>query len=92
MDFPYYKSFGYHKRVILNKFKKIDFKEEEAESHIIEIQKFHVSYINNMTKEEQWITYLKGAEKDVMKKIKEENVYIKKLDKAIYKYWEEEKI
>ena len=92
MDFPYYKSFGYHKRVILNKFKKIDFKEEEAESHIIEIQKFHVSYINNMTREEQWITCLKDDENNIKKKIKEENVYIKKLDKAIYKYWEEEKI
>ena len=45
-----------------------------------------------MTKEEQRITYLKGANKEGIKKSIKENIYIRKLDELINKYWEEEKI
>lgn len=92
MDFPYYKSFGYHKRLILNKFKEIDFSEAEAETHIIELERFNTLDQKNMTKEEQWITYLKGSNKEGIKKSIKENIYIRKLDELINKYWEEEKI
>lgn len=92
LDFPYYKSFGYHKKIILNKFKEIDFSEEKAEAHIIELERFNILDLKNMTKEEQWITYLKGSNKEGIRVAKKDNKYINKLDEMVCKYWEEEKI
>lgn len=92
LDFPYYKSYGYHKKAILNKFRTIDFKEEEAEAHIIELPKFKILDPNNMTKQEQWISYLKGEEPGIINKVKRENKYICKLDEQVHTYWANEKI
>ncbi len=92
LDFPYYQSFGYHKKEILNKFKSIDFKEEEAEVHVIELPKFRVFNCEEMTKQEQWIVYLKGESPELMSKVKKDNIYIRKLDKLIKYYWENEEI
>lgn len=91
LDFPYYQSFGYHKKAILNKFRTIDFSEEEAETHIIELPKFKVLDANKMTKQEQWISYIKG-ERKIINKVKRENKYIRDLDNMVHEYWINEKI
>ena len=92
LDFPYYHSYGYHKKAILNKFRTIDFKEEEAETHIIELPKFTILDPNKMTKQEQWISYLKGGKQEIINKVKRENKYIRELDKKVHEYWINEKI
>ena len=86
LDFPYYQSFGYHKKAILNKFRTIDFREEEAETHIIELPKFKILDSNKMTKQEQWISYIKG-DRELLKKVKRDNKYIRELDNMVRKYW-----
>ncbi len=92
LDFPYYNSKEYHTKAILNKFKTIEFSEQEAETHIIELPKLKITNQNKITKQEQWISYLKGEDIGIIEKVKQQNKYIQKLDKQVQKYWEEEKI
>ena len=93
VDFPYQnKSMEYHRIAILNKFRTIDFKEEEAETHIIELPKFKVFDSENITKAEQWVGYINGNNKELIKKIINKNKYIQKLDELVQEYWNEEKI
>ena len=92
-DFPYqYKSSDYHEIAILNKFKSIDFREEEAEAHMIELPKFKVSDLNNLTKAEQWIGYIKGENQKLINEIISKNMYIKKLNELVQEYWNNETI
>jgi len=92
LDFVYYQTLAYHKKEILNKFKSIDFSEEKAETHIIELPKFKIINQKNISKKEQWIAYFKGEEGDIIEKIKEENIYIRYLDELIKEYWRKERI
>ena len=92
LDFTYYQNLEYHRKEILNKFKSIDFSEERAETHILELPKFKVNNENEMSKKEQWIAFFKGVDISTMEKIKEENIYIKYLDELVKEYWKKEKI
>ena len=92
LDFTYYQTLEYHKIEFLNKFKSIDFSEENAETHIVELPKFKINNDKKMSKQEQWIAYFKGADTKVIEKIKEENIYIKYLDELVKEYWKKEKI
>ena len=92
LDFTYYQTLEYHKIEFLNKFKSIDFSEENAETHIVELPKFKINNDKKMSKQEQWIAYFKGADAKVIEKIKEENIYIKYLDELVKEYWRKEKI
>ena len=65
---------------------------EELEMYAIELPKFTIEDLNNMTKKEEWITYLKGCENKVLEKIKNNNKNIALLDKLAEKYWLEEKM
>ena len=44
-----------------------------------------------MTKQEQWISYIKG-DRELLKKVKRDNKYIRELDNMVRKYWINEKI
>lgn len=92
LDFPYYRNTGYHKKAILNKFRTIDFSGEQAEAHIIELPKFKILNPQKMTKQEQWISYLRGENEAIIKNVKSHNQNIQQLDKMVQKYWENEKI
>ena len=91
-DFCYYDTEKYHRKEILNKFRTIDFTEEEAEVHLIELPKFDSNGWTNLTRKEQWIAYLKGDDINLINKIKKNNSCIKQLDKQILEYWKNEKI
>ncbi len=93
LDFPYqYLNENYHKVAILNKFRNIDFKEAEAEAHIIELPRFRVLEPKKMIKAEQWIAYIQGANQVLMDRAMKENKYIQRLHQMIQSYWEQEKI
>lgn len=92
LDFPYYHSNKYHKKAILNKFKTIDFSEEKAETHIIELPKFKIIDDEKLTKEEEWMSYFIGTDKKTVNRIKNQNIYIKELDKQVCSFWKNEKI
>ena len=92
LDFTYYQALEYHKIEYLNKFKSIDFSEEKAETHIVELPKFKIKNEKQITKKEQWIAYFKGADTKTIETIKEKNIYIKYLDDLVKEYWKKEKI
>lgn len=91
LDFKYFSSQGYDK-VIRIKSNEGNIKLEELEMYVIEIPKFTVENLNNMTKKEEWIAYLKGCENKVLDKIKSNNKNIALLDELLEKYWIEEKM
>ena len=91
LDFKYFSSQGYDK-VIRIKSNEGNIKLEELEMHVIEIPKFTVENLNNITKKEEWIAYLKGCENKLLDKIKSNNKNIALLDELLEKYWLEEKM
>lgn len=95
----FYDSFSYHKIVkISNSNEQISNNKQEKDEdrvillHVIELPKFQPIFLQNLDKEEQWITYLKGDNVEEMERVKIMNQKIKKLDILIDNYWTEEKI
>lgn len=91
LDFKYFSSQGYDK-VIKIKTNEGNINLEELEMYVIELPKFTIEDTNNMTKKEEWITYIKGCENKVLEKIKNNNKNIALLDELAEKYWLEEKM
>lgn len=91
LDFKYFSSQGYDK-VIRIKTNEGNIKLEELEMYAIELPKFKIENLNNMTKKEEWIAYLKGCENKLLEKIKNNNKNIALLDELLEKYWLEEKM
>ena len=91
LDFKYFSSQGYDK-VIRIKSNEGNIKLEELEMYAIELPKFTIKNVNEMTKKEEWIAYLKGCENKVLEKIKNNNKNIALLDELLEKYWLEEKM
>ena len=61
---------------------------DEIKLHTIELPKFNKNTIE--TKEDEWITYIKGEDSKLIDEIKEKNQYIKKLDDLLLDYWKNE--
>ena len=91
LDFKYFSSQGYDK-VIRIKSNEGNIKLEELEMYAIELPKFTIKNVNDMTKKEEWIAYLKECENKVLEKIKNNNKNIALLDELLEKYWLEEKM
>lgn len=89
LDFNYFASKGYDK-IMKIKSNEGNINLEEIELYAIELSKFKCKNLDDMSRKEEWVAYLKGAEKNILEKIKNEN--IKKLDKLAEKYWLEEKM
>lgn len=45
-----------------------------------------------MTEREQWLQYLKGCDEKTLKKIKQQNEFIRALDEKAEDYWIKEKM
>lgn len=91
IDFEYFSSVAYHK--IIKFFERDDEKikvKDATEFHILELPKFKSKVIE--TKEEEWLAYLRGNDMELIKKIKENNQAIRKLDELLLNYWKEEEI
>lgn len=91
LDFKYFSSQEY-KKIIRIKSNEIDIKLEELEIVVIELPKFNIKNEENITKKEEWISYLKGCNNKTLEKIKNNNNNIKILDELAEKYWIEEKM
>lgn len=60
---------------------------EELEIHFIEFPKFkNYNNIENMSRKEQWIIYIKGENQYIIEEIKKVNKNIEKLDNLVEKY------
>lgn len=91
LDFKSFTSPSYDKTIRIHS-NETDISLEELEMHVIELPKFEIQDINNMSKKEEWIAYLKGCENSVLEEIKKNNKCITKLDELAEKYWLEEKM
>lgn len=91
LDFEYFLTDEYYRTIKIDS-NQSNTKTEELELYIVELPKFSLVKQNMISKREQWISYLKGTEGDLLEKIKNENKYIKKLDELLIKYWDEEKM
>lgn len=89
LDFNHFLSPEYQKVIKINS-NETYINIEELEFYVIELPKF--MYSVNMSKKEQWISYLKGDNEDIIKEIKRKNKNIKLLDELTEKYWLEEKM
>lgn len=89
LDFEYFNSKEAHKTIKINEKKNKDGVGETIELHVIELPKWSVSLTKPITKEEAWIVYLAGVERDILFEKFEK---IKKLDELLMKFWAEEKI
>ena len=97
----FYDSFSYHKIVKFsnsNKQESSNKQEKDKDEdkvlllHVIELPKFQPMFLQNLDKEEQWITYLKGDNAEEVERVKKMNQKIKKLDILIDNFWNEERI
>ena len=95
----FYDSFSCHKIVkISNSNEQISNNKQEKDEdrvillHVIELPKFQPIFLQNLDKEEQWITYLKGDNVEEVERVKKINQKIKKLDILIDNFWNEERI
>ena len=92
LNIPYFESLQAHKKItVLNK-NEPEYREEELEFHVLELPKFEAMSPLKMTKEEQWICYLKGDKQEIIEIIKNKNEKIKKLDTLLEEYWKQEKM
>lgn len=89
LDFEYFNSKEARKKIKINEKTDKDGVKETIELHVIELPKWSVSLTKPITKEEAWIVYLAGVERDI---IFEKFEKIKKLDDLLMKFWSEEKI
>lgn len=90
LDFNCFSGSEYDRKIEI-KSKEGNFNLQEMEFRVIELNKFIEK--EKMTKKEEWICYLKGnTNKQILNKIIENNVQIKKLDELLKKYWLEEKM
>lgn len=91
LDFKYFSSKEYEK-VIKVQSNEGNVQLEELEMRAIELPKFICKDIENLSRKEEWILYLKGCENEILDKIKQNNENIKILDELLEKYWNEEKM
>ena len=85
LDFSYLPSNDYHKIIEL----KENDGEEKIKLHILELPKFRKTNEKNMNKEELWINYLVG---NGITREDSEADKIRKLDRLLDKFWNEEKM
>lgn len=91
LDFKYFSSKEYEK-IIKVQSNEGNVQLEELEMRAIELPKFICKDVENLSRKEEWILYLKGCENEILDKIKQNNENIKILDELLENYWNEEKM
>ena len=89
LDFEYFNSKEAHKKIRIKERPNKEGVEETIELHVIELPKWSVSLTRDIAKEEAWIVYLAGVERDILFEKFEK---IKKLNDLLIRFWAEEKI
>ena len=90
LDFKYFNSKSYHKRLIINN-NKINL-ENVIELHILELPKFKILSKEKLNNKQLWMLYLNEKDEKKIKEIIKKSAKIKKLDKLLNNYWRDEKI
>lgn len=87
LDFVLNKELDYHSKMVVAEETMTNMINDYLEIHIIQLPKFKLQNIKNMTLKQAWISYWKGE--NVQEAINKSEK-IKKLDKLLEKYWREE--
>ena len=90
LDFKGFKTDSYHKIITIiegDDYENLKLK-DEVKLHSIEIPNFKEKDID--TQEKQWLTYIKGENTELIKRVKNKNQNIKKLDDILLDYWKKE--
>lgn len=90
LDFKYFNSKSYHKRLIINN-NKINL-ENVIELHILELPKFKILSKEKLNNKQLWMSYLNEKDEEKIKELIKKSAKIKKLDKLLNNYWRDEKI
>lgn len=91
LDFEYFKTEECHKIIkIRESTNSIEL--DGLELHVLELPKIKKKQSKIETKEDGWLAYLEGSDKEKIKKAKEKNEKIRKLDEVLEEYWENEKM
>ena len=90
LDFDFFKSNDYHQKIYINTEADNEGKSEKLEFHIIELPKFGRKNIININRKNAWMIYLCGNNRSLMNDIAKSNEKIRKLNKLLNKYWQEE--
>lgn len=91
LDMQHFTSSQYHKVINIKTNIMNNGILETIEMHLLELPKFTKNVNEKMSDKELWMGYLKGHE-ELINNAKIKNMYIKKLDELLKKYWSEEKI
>lgn len=92
LDTSYFSFIKYHKIIRIKTNIINDSILETMELHVIELPKYKLNLKETLSTKEEWIAYLQGKDNNIIKKIRNSNEKIKKLDELLEKYWMEEKI
>ena len=90
LDFKGFKTDSHHKIITIlegDNYENLKLR-DEVKLHSIEIPNFIEEDVD--TQEEQWLTYIKGQNVELINKVKDKNPYIKKIDDILLDYWEKE--
>lgn len=91
LDFEYFKTEKCHKIIkIRESTNSIEL--DGLELHVLELPKFTKKQKKLEAKEDGWLAYLEGSDKEQIKKAKEKYEKIRKLDEVLEEYWENEKM
>ncbi len=85
LDFVYLKSENYFSKITIPSKEK-----NKIELYVIELPKFQVKSLENLTEREAWMMFLCGKEDILLSNIFKEFEKIKKLDDLLEKYWQNE--
>lgn len=92
LDFNYFDSKEYHKKVVVKPNKDEGIVDNNIELHVFELPKFKNRNSNKSNHEEAWMTYLCGEKDNSFNMVVEKFDKINKLDRLLNKYWENEKM
>lgn len=92
LDFNYFNTEEYHKRIFINSNKNEKGISEEMEFHVLELPKFHFFREEELTRKKAWMIFLCGNRTILLKDITKRYDKINKLDNLLEKYWKEEKM
>lgn len=92
LDFIYFNSFPYHKKLFIQNNNQEGYQEEQIEFHVLELPKFQYRQKRNLKKEDIWMLYLKERNLGLLDLAKQKNKKIQKLDSLLEKFWKEEKL
>lgn len=90
LDFKYFSSRSYHKRLIVNN--RCKSLENAIELHILELPKFKVLSKEKLSNKELWISYFKEKDLKEIEQITKKSAKINRLDELLNNYWRDEKI